>query len=253
VRGCARKKRTISAGCVRALRVGVGASGVATSPGVPRTVYGPALGDNSVAAGPDHCTRARPATGLNDPNYERLPRRRAGMTWRWYSGPAASRSRRRAAARTPHWAATIPLGAVSAADTDGDPHDVVGTGLGTALSSFAFFASGAAVPVLPFLLGARKDLGSRHGHRPGGARAYADRRRRGSPVRRAARAAGIAPTCHRNRRCDYHISTRPHLRRNPRLRPTPPIARNPHSVVDPRECTSRVDPIVTAHGRDSWL
>jgi vacuolar iron transporter family protein len=42
-------------------------------------------------------------------------------------------------------------------DTDTDPpaddHDVVGTGLGAALSSFAFFASGAAVPVLPFLLG----------------------------------------------------------------------------------------------------
>ena len=34
-----------------------------------------------------------------------------------------------------------------------DQHDVVGTGLGAALSSFAFFASGAAVPVLPFLLG----------------------------------------------------------------------------------------------------
>lgn len=29
----------------------------------------------------------------------------------------------------------------------------MGTGLGAALSSFAFFASGAAVPVLPFLLG----------------------------------------------------------------------------------------------------
>jgi vacuolar iron transporter family protein len=35
-----------------------------------------------------------------------------------------------------------------------DQHEVVGTGLGAALSSFAFFASGAAVPVLPFLLGA---------------------------------------------------------------------------------------------------
>ena len=34
-----------------------------------------------------------------------------------------------------------------------DQHDIVGTGLGAALSSFAFFASGAAVPVLPFLLG----------------------------------------------------------------------------------------------------
>ena len=32
-------------------------------------------------------------------------------------------------------------------------HDIVGTGLGAAISSFAFFASGAAIPVLPFLLG----------------------------------------------------------------------------------------------------
>ncbi|HKR51385.1 MAG TPA: VIT1/CCC1 transporter family protein [Pseudonocardiaceae bacterium] len=34
-----------------------------------------------------------------------------------------------------------------------DQHEIVGTGLGAALSSFTFFASGAAVPVLPFLLG----------------------------------------------------------------------------------------------------
>jgi len=32
-------------------------------------------------------------------------------------------------------------------------HDVVGTGVGAAVSSFAFFASGAAVPVLPFVVG----------------------------------------------------------------------------------------------------
>ncbi|HEY6424699.1 MAG TPA: VIT1/CCC1 family protein [Pseudonocardiaceae bacterium] len=38
-------------------------------------------------------------------------------------------------------------------DTHEDEHEVVGTGLGAALSSFAFFASGAAVPVLPLLLG----------------------------------------------------------------------------------------------------
>lgn len=37
---------------------------------------------------------------------------------------------------------------------DGDRgHDVVGSGVAAALSSFAFFATGAAVPVLPFLLG----------------------------------------------------------------------------------------------------
>jgi VIT1/CCC1 family predicted Fe2+/Mn2+ transporter len=34
-----------------------------------------------------------------------------------------------------------------------DQHDVVGTSLGAAGSSFVFFASGAAVPVLPFLFG----------------------------------------------------------------------------------------------------
>jgi VIT1/CCC1 family predicted Fe2+/Mn2+ transporter len=34
-----------------------------------------------------------------------------------------------------------------------DAHVAVGTGLGTALSSFCFFASGALVPVLPHLFG----------------------------------------------------------------------------------------------------
>jgi vacuolar iron transporter family protein len=37
--------------------------------------------------------------------------------------------------------------------TDDSGHDVVGTGLSAALSSFCFFASGAAVPVIPFLFG----------------------------------------------------------------------------------------------------
>ncbi|GGC02735.1 VIT1/CCC1 transporter family protein [Cellulomonas carbonis] len=37
--------------------------------------------------------------------------------------------------------------------TAGEPHDVVGSALGAAVSSFCFFGSGAAVPVLPFLLG----------------------------------------------------------------------------------------------------
>ncbi|WP_432496455.1 VIT1/CCC1 transporter family protein [Kineococcus gypseus] len=40
-----------------------------------------------------------------------------------------------------------------AAPGDGDEHEAVGTGLGAATSSFAFFASGAVVPVLPYLLG----------------------------------------------------------------------------------------------------
>ncbi|MDQ3762011.1 MAG: VIT1/CCC1 family protein [Actinomycetota bacterium] len=45
-----------------------------------------------------------------------------------------------------------PADATSSEPAD-DQNEVVGTGLGAALSSFSFFASGAAVPVLPFLLG----------------------------------------------------------------------------------------------------
>jgi VIT1/CCC1 family predicted Fe2+/Mn2+ transporter len=36
-----------------------------------------------------------------------------------------------------------------------DQHEAIGTGMRAAVSSFAFFASGAAIPVLPFLVGAR--------------------------------------------------------------------------------------------------
>jgi len=45
-----------------------------------------------------------------------------------------------------------PTGSEPEADPHED-HEVVGTGLGAAVSSFTFFASGAAVPVLPFLFG----------------------------------------------------------------------------------------------------
>lgn len=39
------------------------------------------------------------------------------------------------------------------AEDAADEHEVVGTGLGAAVSSFCFFASGAVLPVLPFLFG----------------------------------------------------------------------------------------------------
>ena len=41
----------------------------------------------------------------------------------------------------------------SAIRAEDDQHEVVGTAVGAAVSSFAFFASGAAVPVLPWLVG----------------------------------------------------------------------------------------------------
>jgi VIT1/CCC1 family predicted Fe2+/Mn2+ transporter len=44
----------------------------------------------------------------------------------------------------------VPAGACPT-HPDKDQHEIVGTAVGAAVSSFAFFASGAAVPVLPFL------------------------------------------------------------------------------------------------------
>lgn len=41
----------------------------------------------------------------------------------------------------------------SASRPDADQHEAVGTGIGAALSSFCFFASGAIIPVLPYLFG----------------------------------------------------------------------------------------------------
>lgn len=38
-------------------------------------------------------------------------------------------------------------------DAEPDKHEAVGTGLGAALSSFCFFASGAVIPIIPFLFG----------------------------------------------------------------------------------------------------
>ena len=62
-------------------------------------------------------------------------------------GMAADEAQRHADAQLRAWPAVEDR-------HDGAPaHEVVGSGLAAATSSFAFFASGAAVPVLPFLLG----------------------------------------------------------------------------------------------------
>ncbi len=46
------------------------------------------------------------------------------------------------------------LGAPAVVDEEAvDEHEAIGTGLGAALSSFCFFASGALIPVLPYLFG----------------------------------------------------------------------------------------------------
>lgn len=62
-------------------------------------------------------------------------------------GLSAEDAQRRATEQLAGWPAVPePTGT-------GEGHDIVGTGLSAALSSFSFFAAGAAVPVLPFLLG----------------------------------------------------------------------------------------------------
>ena len=51
------------------------------------------------------------------------------------------------------YAETAPIEAVTVSSPEPDEHEAVGTGSGAALSSFCFFASGALLPVLPYLLG----------------------------------------------------------------------------------------------------
>jgi len=49
--------------------------------------------------------------------------------------------------------AGVPPDAVPALDADVDEHEAVGNAWGAAVSSFCFFASGALIPVLPYLVG----------------------------------------------------------------------------------------------------
>ncbi len=64
-------------------------------------------------------------------------------------------ARARAAEVLEHTHATglVPDDAVPAVDADVDEHEAVGNAWGAAISSFCFFASGALIPVLPYLLG----------------------------------------------------------------------------------------------------
>ena len=50
--------------------------------------------------------------------------------------------------------ATLHLDSDAPDPTDVDPHEAVGSAWGAAISSFCFFASGALIPVLPYLFGA---------------------------------------------------------------------------------------------------
>ena len=64
-----------------------------------------------------------------------------------------------------------------------DEHEAVGTAWGAAASSFCFFASGAIVPILPFLLGMTGIPRPRGVRGPGGPGTPVHRRRRRTPLR----------------------------------------------------------------------
>lgn len=67
---------------------------------------------------------------------------------------ARGMSSEEASARAEEVLRTLPLGRSEPESSgDVDEHEAIGTGLGAAISSFLFFASGAVMPVLPFLFG----------------------------------------------------------------------------------------------------
>ncbi len=68
-------------------------------------------------------------------------------------GPEQARARAGEVLTQTHSKGVAPLDAVPAADADVDEHEAVGNAWGAAVSSFCFFATGALVPVLPYLFG----------------------------------------------------------------------------------------------------
>ncbi|MBF4461545.1 MULTISPECIES: VIT1/CCC1 transporter family protein [unclassified Rathayibacter] len=148
-----------------ALVLGVGASGVATSVVLFTGIAGLLAGALSMGAGEFVSVRSQrellsassPDLDANgvvpdldvDANELALVYRARGMTQEEADARAASvfAGLRGGAITSP-----ITLGG-PAADPDFDEHESVGTGMGAALSSFCFFASGAIIPVLPYLLG----------------------------------------------------------------------------------------------------
>ncbi|PPF25931.1 VIT1/CCC1 transporter family protein [Rathayibacter rathayi] len=148
-----------------ALVLGVGASGVGTSVVLLTGIAGLLAGALSMGAGEFVSVRSQrellsassPDLDANrivpdldvDANELALVYRARGMTQEQADARAASVfiGLRGGAITSP-----ITLGG-PAGNPDVDEHESIGTGMGAGLSSFCFFASGAIIPVLPYLLG----------------------------------------------------------------------------------------------------
>ncbi len=149
-----------------ALVLGVGGAGLAQGTILLTGIAGLLAGSLSMAAGeyvsvrsqrelleastPHPQARAAVAKLDIDANELALVYRARGMSEAESNAQAASALAGRSAAAEPGEAdAEGP----AAADSPGDKHESVGTALGAAVSSFCFFASGALIPVLPYLFG----------------------------------------------------------------------------------------------------
>ena len=74
-------------------------------------------------------------------------------SWPWSIAPGAW-SPTEAEAHAHEVLSTLHLDSDSPEAAGADEHEAVGSAWGAAVSSFCFFASGALIPVLPYLLGA---------------------------------------------------------------------------------------------------
>ena len=113
--------------------------------------------------------------------------------------------------------ATLHLDAVAPETAGVDPHEAVGSAWNAAISSFCFFASGALIPVLPYLFGASGLTAVIIAAALVGIALAGHRRDCGHSVRRVAAEASTTSTWHRVRRRSGHLSTGSRVRCRPGL------------------------------------
>lgn len=144
-----------------ALVLGISASGVSNRTVLVTGLAGLLAGALSMGAGEYVSVRSQrellaasapdPATHDVLPNLD-IDANELALVYR-ARGMAADKAHEQAAATLAdldsQWAAPQPGGSPTIADE----HEAIGTGLAAAASSFCFFASGAVIPVLPYLVG----------------------------------------------------------------------------------------------------
>ena len=145
----------------------------------------------------------------------------------WAESEAARARRTSSIARVHARTASAPArtGAASRSPSD-DERRPVGTAIGAAISSFCFFASGALIPVLPYLFGASGSRRCVIGAGLVGIALLGDGRGRRPALGRVAPAACAAPARDRLRRGRRDLRAGPRVRHHRRL-----IARSPDRTL----------------------